>query len=238
MALVIPTGPSSVTLTQSAGITANTNLVLVDTTSNNITVSLPNLASHYSLNSVSYQDAYRQVQSNSFYIKKVAAANTVTIQSIMPGVLIEGAVSITLTDLNESVVLKFNGYNFYIGSTSSGSSGGLVDTYIAGAVLGGDRVVMLNGGLLYYYDPTVLANYGKIVGISKNAALVGETVKVTELGLHNNPGWGLTPDSIYYATTAGNITITPPTTGITQVVGYSKDANSMVVTIKQQVKLV
>ena len=111
----------------------------------------------------------------------------------------------------------------------------MTSTYTAGENLGGHRVVMIEGGLAVYYDPSDENNTGKKLGFSKHAAVTGDTVTVIHIGNLELIGWGLNTDAVYYAATNGLITPVIPTTGIFQRVGVAVSANKILVDFSEPI---
>jgi hypothetical protein len=97
----------------------------------------------------------------------------------------------------------------------------------AGATVNGHRVVMVSSGKVIHFDPTTELNLGKTIGISNNAAILDDPVTVLFSGKVTNPGWGLTPDSVYYSVANGQLSVTPPTSGIVLRVGVAVDSNTL-----------
>lgn len=103
-------------INRDASISLNNQIILADSSSNDISVRLPNLLSQ--LNQLTSQGYF-------FEVKKISSSNSVFI--IPPsGQLIDNQALITLSNLNEGVYLKFDGNNYQIVSSiiygSSGSS--------------------------------------------------------------------------------------------------------------------
>ncbi len=112
-----------------------------------------------------------------------------------------------------------------------GQDGSPILNLTAGEIINGDSVVMVKDGKAYKNDPNDTGNIYLCIGLAKNAAGVGEDVKVTLCGEHISAGWGLIPNQIYYAGSNGGITLTPPDNNLSQVVGFAKDADTMIVEI-------
>jgi hypothetical protein len=133
-------------------------------------------------------------------------------------------------------------YQFYVSGTQSwgysnagtGSTPITNQVYIAGANLGGQRLIMYFGGKVYYYNQTE-SEWGKIVGFSKTAVVINNPVEVISSGKVTNVGWGLTPDVIYYAVPNGLISAIPPVSGVSVAVGLALDADSLEVNIFEQI---
>jgi hypothetical protein len=97
------------------------------------------------------------------------------------------------------------------------------------------RVLMCDAGKAVHFDPTDTSNIRKHLGFANNDASVNTTVMVYHDGVIVFSGWGLTPDAVYYATTDGNITTTPPSTGIKMAVGVAIDSNSLKIEFSEPV---
>ncbi len=121
------------------------------------------------------------------------------------------------------------------GSGGGGDVNSVVLNIIAGETINGDSLVMVKDNAAYKNDPSDEGNAYFCVGFAINAAIAGENVMITEIGKHTSAGWGLFPNSVYYAGVNGGITTTPPITGISQVVGIPKDSDTMIVEINEPV---
>lgn len=117
------------------------------------------------------------------------------------------------------------------------SGSAIEQTYSAGAAVGGQRVVMLNGGTAIHFDP-IEANVGFVLGISNNAAGIGDPVKVIMEGSMVSVGWGLTPNTVYYASSTGLLTTVVPITGVLQRVGVAVDANTLQIRFSEPIILI
>ncbi len=102
---------------------------------------------------------------------------------------------------------------------------GNITKYIAGEILSGQRLVMLQDGKVIYYDPTNENNVGKLVGITNQSAIENEEIEVVGFGFVTNMG-NLIANEIYYASENGMLSLNPIMTGIFQRVGIAKDTNN------------
>lgn len=102
-----------------------------------------------------------------------------------------------------------------------------LQTYTAGEILGGQRLVMLKDGKAFYYDITNENNLGTFIGITNQSSVTDTDIDVYGFGQVINFGWGLTPNATYYAGTNGQMTTTAPTLGILQRIGVAVDANTL-----------
>lgn len=118
------------------------------------------------------------------------------------------------------------------------AAGALEHIYIAGAAITAQRVVMLSGGKVVHFDPADQANIGKVVGLSKNAAVLDAPVTVVQEGIIVSSGFGLTTDEVYYAGPNGTISITEPTSGIFQRVGAAISSGSLKVEFSEPILLI
>jgi hypothetical protein len=100
---------------------------------------------------------------------------------------------------------------------------------VAGETLSGNRVVYIEDGKAFYYDPFNVALYGKCLGITTGAALENTQVSVQLSGVMNWTAAPLTPGSLYYVGDAGQLTTDPPVGGLTilQRVGYAIAADKL-----------
>lgn len=96
----------------------------------------------------------------------------------------------------------------------------------AGQSISSGRAVVVRSGLLYYFDPTNAADYGRIIGISITAGSIGNTINVQRYGIATMVGWGLTPDARYFASTNGQLSTTP-NAAMTYPVGFAKGVNEL-----------
>ena len=110
-------------------------------------------------------------------------------------------------------------------------------TFIAGETLGGQRLVYINGGMMYYFDKSYTSFSDKIIGITNQSALAGENIDIVTDGVIVSNGWGLITDSIYYAGTNGIITTTIPTSGVLFKVGKAIDPNTLMIEFSEPIIL-
>jgi hypothetical protein len=109
--------------------------------------------------------------------------------------------------------------------------------YVAGTNISMEKVLMIQAGKVVHFDPSDENNAGKAVGISTDSALALQNVTVIGEGIMESPGWGLTPDTVYYAGASGVITSAIPVTGIALSVGIAVNANTMRVQFSEPIIL-
>lgn len=102
-----------------------------------------------------------------------------------------------------------------------------IASFQAGEDISGDTLVKMIDDKVYAYQVGDEDSYDQEIGFTVTSVLEDAMVPVRMYGIHNNPGWGLTPGAIYYAASAGGITETIPTTGLFLSVGVAKDADNL-----------
>jgi len=142
------------------------------------------------------------------------------------------ATDLVLLD-NETTVLVFEHETTVVTSDTAGpqgapgSSGSSDFSVIAGQAVSAGRLVTVTAAGAFYFDGTDLAEYGKLVGITKNAAALGDTVNVAVSGEVTLVGAGYTPGARFWAGVNGTLLTTPPVTGMIIPVGYAIDADNI-----------
>ena len=103
--------------------------------------------------------------------------------------------------------------------------------YTAGEAIGGQRVLMVSGGKAFYFDPSDMDNYDKVIGMSMHASVLNDNINVMQEGVITIGG--LTADATYYTTSGGLITTTVPTSGILQKVGVALNTSDLIIEFSQ-----
>jgi hypothetical protein len=104
----------------------------------------------------------------------------------------------------------------------------------AGESIVAGRAVIQSGGNLWHFQPSTPAHYGRIIGISKQSATVGNPVIVVLSGIVNGLS-GLTADTLVYSGNNGVLSDTPNTSGINQIVGIALSATEILIEQKQPI---
>lgn len=128
--------------------------------------------------------------------------------------------------------------NISLGETTLISINELSDVsldYICGETINSNRVVVLQNGKIYKADNTNLNHLGCVVGISKQAGVLNDTIKVMKFGTTSNTGWNLIVNKLCYFNNIGEIIQTVSTTGFLQSVGIAKSATSIEVSISDMI---
>jgi len=105
---------------------------------------------------------------------------------------------------------------------------------ISGENLNGHKVVVSINNKVYNFDPANVLHYGRVIGITLGASISGAASSVLQSGEIVFAGWGLV-DGPQYAQSLGNISTTPPITGIIQPVGLSRGPGTLIVNITQPI---
>lgn len=115
-----------------------------------------------------------------------------------------------------------------------GPAGENTITYPAGEIIGSPRVVMMVGGELFLFDPTIEANAERFIGVSINAAIIGDPVTAVFAGDLASPG-AFIADAIYYAGPNGTLTSTIPTSGVLVKIGIASTTGNIIVEMSDPV---
>lgn len=109
---------------------------------------------------------------------------------------------------------------------------GGVFTLIAGETVDVGEVVKSVGGQLFLASSNeTLTDAVNIVGVVSTGASIGLGADVTSSGKVTNPAWSLS-DGLVYLGLAGQITQTPPTTGVFLKIGTALDSTTISVDIE------
>jgi len=125
---------------------------------------------------------------------------------------------------------------FQTGSVAvSPGGGGIPSTYVSSSIVAGEsvgspRVVMIEDGECFLFDPSIETNMYKRIGVTRSAVAVGDSVDVVICG-ELNTGAGVAQDSIYYAGPNGTLVTVPPTSGIIMEIGIAKDNDVLIVNL-------
>lgn len=103
----------------------------------------------------------------------------------------------------------------------------------AAVSIGGHRIVALNSNDEVVY-PTV---YTTAIGLSINAASIGSDVNIITTGYVVESSWSWIPGEPLFLSTDGQISQTPPTSGILLQVGKSISATSIYINLQQPIQL-
>ena len=101
----------------------------------------------------------------------------------------------------------------------AGPAGGSTVTYTAGEALSSGRVVIIDGGEAFYFQPGTAAHAGRAFGVTATSASVGNPVNIQIGGEITDAGIAATADAVAWVGSNGQITATAPTSGLLQQAG-------------------
>jgi hypothetical protein len=101
-----------------------------------------------------------------------------------------------------------------------------VITLVAGESISSGNVVYSDNGVAYNFDTTNNTLQGKVLGIARTSATISNYIDIYFEGIAEISGWGLTPNSIYYAGLTGNLSLTPTGT-LSEMIGISLTSNKL-----------
>ena len=101
--------------------------------------------------------------------------------------------------------------------------------------LGGNRAVTVKDGCAIYADCTLNL---PAIGITTHAAIPGDEVKILQLGKMQITMAGFTPNATIYLGVNGILTLTPPTSGFSQIVGKAYTNDTLLIDIQPPIYLV
>ena len=108
-----------------------------------------------------------------------------------------------------------------------GPAGGSAVTYPAGEAISAARVVIIQGGEAFHFQPSNVAHQGRAYGISTAAAVMGASATIQIGGEMTNAAFTFAADSILYVFNNGIIVDTDPNLALVQLAGVSSGANTM-----------
>lgn len=110
-----------------------------------------------------------------------------------------------------------------------GAGGAQTIVYNAGEPISGHKVVRMDSGLVYIADSSNDAHLGQAIGISTNAASIGNPVTVQTIGEITDASLVFSTPGPVFVGTNGAVTQTAPSTGWIQRVGTALDSDSLLI---------
>lgn len=106
----------------------------------------------------------------------------------------------------------------------AGSAASGIVQIVAGAALGGQRAVSLNGtGEVVYFSDLAAT----VIGVTTGAVLMGQIATVRISDVLEEPTWAWTPGLPVFASAGGVLTQVPPATGVLVLVGTALSPTTM-----------
>jgi hypothetical protein len=124
------------------------------------------------------------------------------------------------------------------GGGVGGASSQVIATYPAGSInISALRVVRLSAGALFTVDKDTLAHAHTAIGISQQAATVGNPLDVVLSGIMDDSNWAWIPDLPLYVGADGALTQTPPSAPSVFLlrVGVALTATTVLVSIERSI---
>lgn len=134
-----------------------------------------------------------------------------------------GAVGVPPGGIAGQVLSKINSTDYNTEWATPGAAS-LANTFTAGENLSTGRIVVIDAGQAFYFQPTNPAHAGRVYGITKSSASLGGSVTVQFTGDTSDPAFSFTADSGLYAIADGVITATKPSSGTIQYIGTAISA--------------
>lgn len=150
--------------------------------------------------------------------------------TILESVVQQGAIlqsnvvdlSVLQSDVVDLVVLQSD-VVYAIGKQGAtgpqGPAGGSAVTFPAGEVIAPARLVIIEGGEAFHFQPSNVAHQGRAYGISTTAAILGADVAMQIGGEMEHASFTFAADSILYCFNNGIIVYTDPDLSIMQLAG-------------------
>jgi len=118
-----------------------------------------------------------------------------------------------------------------------GAAAGMLMEYPVAYPVSGHRMVVLNvAEQVIYADCTVITHANKVLGMTTQAAVVGD-VAVQRGGVLIEPTWSWILDTPIWLSTNGLMSQVPPVSGFSLIIGFPLDATSMFIDIREPIFL-
>ncbi len=109
----------------------------------------------------------------------------------------------------------------------AGPAGGSTVTYPAGETLSAGRVVIIDGGGAFYFQPSDLTHSGRAFGITITSATVGNNVTIQTIGEATDASFASFADVPLYVIDDGELSTTWSPTGLLQKAGFGTGTNKV-----------
>jgi hypothetical protein len=143
--------------------------------------------------------------------------------------------SLTVSIENDTVTLTLPAGT--IGATGpTGPAGGTAVTYTAGETLAAGRVVIIDGGEAFYFQPSDATHHGRAYGVTVSAASIGASASIQIGGEIENAAFTFGADSPLWVYNNGIIVDTVPAVSIVQSAGTAAAPNKMRINFSLSIK--
>lgn len=124
------------------------------------------------------------------------------------------------------------------GEKGDPGSGATVDK-VAGEILSGQRVVIVDTNeLIYYADKDTISHSNKVLGITKSAGVIGGSIEVQYASEFQDPSFSFDMTKPIYLGNNGLLTQVYPTTGFVLYVGFPVATDTIMIAIKIPIILI
>jgi hypothetical protein len=117
----------------------------------------------------------------------------------------------------------------------AGPAGGSTVVYPAGETLSAGRVVVIDGGEAFYFQPSNPAHSGRAFGITTTSATAGNNVTIQAIGEATDAGFAAFADVPLYVIDDGELSTTWPATGLLQKAGFGTGTNKVKIDFSIQI---
>lgn len=161
----------------------------------------------------------------------------VTIDIVSEEILLETAPECATVDIVEveSFVLEFDGV-LQGPQGESGPAGGSIVVYPAGENLSAGRVVIIDGGEAFYFQPSDFSHSGRAFGITATSATAGNNVNIYAIGEATDAAFSSFADVPLYVGNDGELQMNWPTSGLLQKAGFGTGTNKVKIDFSIQIK--
>lgn len=138
---------------------------------------------------------------------------------------------------NRTVIIANQGITGPPGAPGADAPGATVD-YPAGQNLSAGRVVVIDGGEAFYFQPLNAAHIGRTYAITTTSATTGNDVTLQQVGEVVDMAFGFAVDSILWVDDDGEVVSTQPTGKLViQKAGISSGLNKMKIDFSVTIKM-
>lgn len=117
-----------------------------------------------------------------------------------------------------------------------GPAGGSVVTYPAGETLSAGRVVIIDGGEAFYFQPSDPTHSGRAFGITTTSATAGNSVSIQAIGEATDASFAAFADVPLYVIADGELSTTWPASGLLQKAGFGTGTNKVKIDFSIQIQ--
>lgn len=133
---------------------------------------------------------------------------------------------VTIQIIEETITFQFN-EGIAGPQGPAGPAGGSTVVYPAGEILSAGRVVIIDGGQAFYFQPSNPAHSGRAFGITTTSATAGNNVSIQAIGEATDASFAAFADVPLYVIDDGELSTTWPVSGLLQKAGFGTGTNKV-----------